>query len=124
MHLIEASRGCDFACAFCTVPAERARHTTYGVDRVLTMIDNAIESSPRWSVKRLFPIVSFIDNNFANDHDYTLELCVALKQDSRLKGWEAPATQDILRDHELIEQMAGAESGYCSPASSRWIGSS
>jgi radical SAM superfamily enzyme YgiQ (UPF0313 family) len=109
LHLVEASRGCDFACAFCTVPAERARHTRFGVDRVLTMIDDAIENSPWWSVKRLFPIVSFIDNNFANDRDYTRELCAALKEHSRVKGWGALVTQDILRDHELIEQMAGAK---------------
>jgi len=109
LHLVEASRGCDFACAFCTVPAERARHTTFGVDWVLTMIDDAIDNSPRWSVKRLYPIVSFIDNNFANDRDYTHELCAALKRHSRLKGWGALVTQDILRDHELIERMAGAK---------------
>jgi radical SAM superfamily enzyme YgiQ (UPF0313 family) len=108
LHLVEASRGCDFACAFCTVPAERARHTTYGVDRVLAMIDDAVENSSRWSVKRLFPTVSFIDNNFANDHDYTRELCVALKRYSRVKGWGALVTQDILHDRELIEQMADA----------------
>jgi hypothetical protein len=109
MHLIEASRGCDFACSFCTVPAERARHTRYGVERVLAMIDDAIETSPRWSVKRLFPTVSFIDNNFANDRDYTRELCAALRHNARLKGWGALVTQDILRDRSLIEQMAGAK---------------
>jgi radical SAM superfamily enzyme YgiQ (UPF0313 family) len=109
LHLVEASRGCDFACAFCTLPAERARHATFGVDRVLTMIDDAIENSPWWSVKRLFPIASFIDNNFANDRDYTRELCAALSRHSRLKGWGALVTQDVLRDHQLIEQMAGAK---------------
>ena len=111
MHLVEASRGCDFACSFCTVPAERARHTTYGVDRVLTMIDDAIRASPWWSPKRHYPIVSFIDNNFANDRDYTIELCAALRRHPRVKGWGALVTQDVLRDHELIEQMADAKCG-------------
>lgn len=109
LHLVEASRGCDFACSFCTVPAERARHTTFGVDRVLAMIDDAIDSSPWWSMKRRYPIVGFIDNNFANDGPYTRELCAALRRHPRLKGWGALVTQDILRDHDLIEQMAGAK---------------
>jgi radical SAM superfamily enzyme YgiQ (UPF0313 family) len=111
LHLVEASRGCDFACAFCTVPAERARFTRFGADRVRAMIDDAIDSSPWWSLKRFYPIVSFIDNNFANDRAYTLELCTILKGHSRLKGWGALVTQDVLRDHELIERMAGAGCG-------------
>jgi radical SAM superfamily enzyme YgiQ (UPF0313 family) len=67
IHLVEASRGCNFRCDFCVIPAEGARHTKFGVSRVSEMINNAIETSPRLSLRRLYPVVMFIDNNFAND---------------------------------------------------------
>ena len=106
IHLIEASRGCNFTCDFCVIPAEKARHTPYGVARVADMIDAAIKHSPRFSFKKLCPFLWFIDNNFANDKEYARELCAHLRAHSRVKGWGALVTQDILRNHDLISEMA------------------
>lgn len=60
------------------ISAENARHTRFGVDRVMEMIDNAIAASPPMSLKRLYPSISFIDNNFANNRAYARDLVAAL----------------------------------------------
>jgi len=109
LHLVEASRGCNFKCGFCTIPAEGARHTRFGVERVMRMIDSAIAASPRLSLKRLYPSISFIDNNFANNRAYTRRLIEALGAHPRIKGWAALVTQEVLSDHELIAEMAAAK---------------
>ncbi|QKV80727.1 radical SAM protein [Amycolatopsis sp. Hca4] len=106
LHLIEASRGCNFRCDFCVIPAENARHTRFGVDRVLEMIDNAIAASPPMSLKRLYPSISFIDNNFANNRAYARDLVTALGAHRRVRAWGALITQETLGDHELIAAMA------------------
>lgn len=105
-HLIEASRGCNFKCDFCVIPAEGARHTKYGADRVMQSIDDAIDASPKRSIRRLMPTVWFIDNNFGNDLRYLRELCGRLSRRRRLKGWGALVTQDILKNHKVIDLMA------------------
>lgn len=106
IHLIEASRGCNFKCDFCTIPAEKARHQVYGVERVLEGIRDSIAAAPRFSVKRLYPAVWFIDNNFANNLAYARELCAALKAEPQLKGWGALVTSDVLSNKDLIQLMA------------------
>ena len=105
-HLIEASRGCNFKCDFCVIPAEGARHTKYGADRVMQSLDDAIAASPSGSIRRLMPTIWFIDNNFGNDLRYLRELCARLGQDRRLKGWGALVTQDILKNRKIIDLMA------------------
>lgn len=105
-HLVEASRGCNFKCDFCVIPAEGARHTKYGVERVMQAIDDAIAASPRGSLRHWAPTIWFIDNNFGNDLRYLRELCARLSQDRRLKGWGALVTQDILKNRKIIDLMA------------------
>ncbi|USQ94570.1 B12-binding domain-containing radical SAM protein [Caulobacter sp. RL271] len=105
-HLVEASRGCNFKCDFCVIPAEGARHTKYGVQRVTQAIDDAVAASPFWSLRRWLPTVWFIDNNFGNDLRYLRELCAELAKDRRLKGWGALVTQDILKNRKIIDLMA------------------
>ena len=109
IHLIEASRGCNFKCDFCIIPAEKSRHQIYGVDHVLQGIRDSIAAAPRLSLKRLYPVVWFIDNNFANNLDYTRELCAALKAEPQLKGWGALVTSDVLSNKELIRLMADSK---------------
>ena len=46
VHFVEASRGCNFKCDFCSIPAERARHATYHIDEIRTNISDAIEKKP------------------------------------------------------------------------------
>ena len=106
MHLVEASRGCNFRCDFCVIPAEKARHTPFGTPRVLRMIDASIGGSPRLSLKSLLPIIWFIDNNFGNNPAKLRELCAELKSHRRVWAWGALVTQDVLRNRSLIAEIA------------------
>ena len=109
VHLIEASRGCNFRCDFCVIPAENARHTRYGAGRVQRMIADAIAASPRFSLRRRLPCVMFIDNNFANHLPNLREVCAALKAERRVKAWGALVTQDMLRNREIVSMMADSK---------------
>jgi radical SAM superfamily enzyme YgiQ (UPF0313 family) len=106
VHFIEASRGCNFKCDFCSIPAEGARHATYHIDDIRTNISDAIATSPWWWVKRWYPMVWFIDNNFANDLSYVREICKVLGADRRIKIWGALVTQDLLYNDEILQLMA------------------
>jgi hypothetical protein len=109
VHFVEASRGCNFKCDFCSIPAEKATHAVYEVSNVAENINNSIESSPRFSIRRLYPFVSFIDNNFSNNLGHLREICRILKADKRIKMWGALITQDLLRNRELIRLMADSK---------------
>lgn len=105
-HLIEASRGCNFRCNFCVLPAEGARHTKYGVDRVMQSIHDAIDASPLLSMRRIFPVIWFIDNNFSNDLVYLRALCKRLRSDKRVSSWGALVTQDVMKNRAVVAEMA------------------
>jgi hypothetical protein len=85
VHVIEASRGCNFKCDFCVIAAERARNATYGVDAVMEAIRDSIAAAPRSSAKRLYPVVWFLDNDFANNF-LTCARCAAPSRRSRRSG--------------------------------------
>ncbi len=106
IHLIEASRGCSFRCAFCAVPAEGANHTPYGVDLVRQIVDDAIDQSPRFSFRRNVPIVFFVDNNFGDDQPRMWALAEMMNAHPRVKAWGALVTQNVLHDRAAIERLA------------------
>lgn len=108
VHLVEASRGCNFTCDFCVIPAEGARHTKFGVDRTMRAIDASIRAAPWGSLRRHFPAVLFIDNNFSNDRKYLRDMCARLKAHARVRNWGALITQDALKDRDLIREMAAS----------------
>jgi hypothetical protein len=108
VHLVEASRGCNFTCDFCVIPAEGARHTKFGVKRTMRAIDASLQAAPRGSVRRLFPTVLFIDNNFSNDRKYLRDMCANLKAHPRVRDWGALITQDALKDRDLIREMSAS----------------
>ena len=105
-HLLEASRGCSFTCTFCILPAERNGHLAYGASTVEHAVDRAVDSSPRWSFRRLFPMIWFMDNNFSDDPKYLVALCQALASHRRVRAWGALITQNVLRDRDTIRLMA------------------
>ena len=110
-HLIEASRGCSFQCSFCVMPAEGNKYAAYGVAQTEAAIARSIDTSPKWSVRRRWPMLWFMDNNFSDDRAYMTALCASLKANTRVKAWGALITQNILRDRALIAMMADAKCG-------------
>ncbi len=109
VHFIESSRGCNFRCDFCVVAAEQARHAAYDVDTVMQAIRDSIESAPPLSLQRRYPVVWFLDNNFAGNLRHLRAMCAALKAEPRVKLWGAMVTQDVLRNRELVRMMADAK---------------
>ena len=110
-HLIEASRGCSFTCSFCVMPAENNRFVAYGVAATEAAIERSIATSPRWSIRRRWPMLWFMDNNFSDDRAYLTVLCERLAANPRVKAWGALITQNVLRDRELIAMMARSKCG-------------
>ena len=108
-HLVEASRGCSFKCTFCVIPSEVGDHATYDLPAVKRAIDNSLTTSPRFSFRRWFPLVIFLDNNFSDDRAYMLKVCEMMRVDRRIRGWAALVTQNVLNDRELVRHLAAAK---------------
>lgn len=105
VHLIEASRGCNYQCKFCVLPAEGARHTPYELEGLFESIENSIKTSPPLSLRRNYPIIWFVDNNFTNNINHLTKLCDLLHKDHSIKAWGALVTQNVLEDRSLIRYM-------------------
>lgn len=91
---IEISRGCNFACKFCTITKVYNQKTT------LRPIDEIIEDLKTIGTK----FVAFIDENASFDFEYRKELyskMIPLK-----KKWTAQMTVKSLLNEELVELMA------------------
>ena len=106
LHLIEASRGCNFRCSFCVIPAEGARHTSYDLSTVKAAVDNAIATSPWFSFRRWYPMIFFVDNNFSSDRRRMLEIADMLRANKKVRAWGAMVTQDVLHDRKLVQCLA------------------
>lgn len=105
VHFIEASRGCNFRCSFCVIPAEGATHATYGLDDLEYAISNAIDTSPWLSIRRHYPVIWFVDNNFSDNLAYAKAVCRLLRDNKRVRAWGALVTQNILRDREFLQYL-------------------
>lgn len=108
-HLLEASRGCSFRCRFCVIPAEKARYANYQLSAVAAAIKAALATAPWWSLRRWYPTFLFLDNNFADDRDHMLAVCELMQDHSRIRGWAALLTQDVLSDRDLVRRLAKAK---------------
>jgi hopanoid C-2 methylase len=109
VHLLESSRGCSFRCSFCVMPHEVGGHATYGISNLTESIENALATSPRFSFRRWYPTIIFLDNNFSDDRQYMLQVCDLMRNHPKLRGWAALVTQNIMHDRELIKSMADAK---------------
>jgi len=109
LHLIEASRGCNFRCSFCVVPAEGVEHTSYQLSIVKAAVDDAIASSPLYSLRRWYPMIFFVDNNFGSDRRRMLKIADMLCANKKVRAWGAMVTQDVFHDRELLKRLASAK---------------
>ncbi len=106
MHLIEASRGCSFKCAFCTMPAEVGRHARYALADLERALDSARASAPWFSFRRWYPVVLLLDNNFSDNRAHMLAVAELLAARRDVRGWGALVTQNILHDRKLLRALA------------------
>lgn len=109
VHLVEASRGCNYKCNFCSIPAENVRHSVYGLDTTMHNIRNAISNVGPFNLKFWYPFVYFIDNHFTINKRHVRELCAQLKSEKRLRKWGALFSQDMLADRELVDLLADSK---------------
>lgn len=105
-HLMETSRGCRFKCNFCVIPAEVGGHATYDLATIAAGIDDAIAASPLFSIRRWYPMLNFLDNNFSDDRAHMLAVAELLGSHPRVRGWSALVTQNVLHDRGLIRTLA------------------
>lgn len=106
VHLVEASRGCNYKCSFCTIPAENVRHSVYSIETTMHNIRNAMNNVGWRDLKYWYPFVYFIDNHFTINKRHVRELCKHLKAEKRLRKWGALFSQDMLADRKLIDLLA------------------
>lgn len=95
---IATSRGCPFACRFCSViPMFGRKYRFKTIERVISEL-KAVASG----TKHVF----FIDDNFAANKERTKSLLRAMKDNNIRLEWSAQVRTDIARDPELIRLMA------------------
>jgi radical SAM superfamily enzyme YgiQ (UPF0313 family) len=95
---IATSRGCPFACNFCSVIQIFGRKYRFkSIDRVIEEI-KAIASSKAH--------VFFVDDNFAANKRRTKELLQAMLDNNIKIEWSAQVRADIARDPEILRLMA------------------
>lgn len=108
-HLAESSRGCSFKCSFCVIPSEVGAHARYTLESFAASIENALDSAPVFSLRRWYPMVMLLDNNFSDNRAHMLAVCDMLKNHPRIRGWGALVTQNVLQDRETIARFAEAK---------------
>lgn len=95
---IATSRGCPFACKFCSViPMFGRRYRFKSIQRVMEEIKSVPSSCNH---------VFFVDDNFAANKKRTKELLRSMKESNFKLEWSAQVRTDIARDPELLKLMA------------------
>jgi radical SAM superfamily enzyme YgiQ (UPF0313 family) len=97
-RVIQATRGCPFACSFCSVPAVNPGFRARPVAEV--MRDIQFDSFPFWWQRK---VVWFWDDNLTARRAYIKELLQAMIP--LKKWWLTQASMDIVKDPELLELM-------------------
>jgi radical SAM superfamily enzyme YgiQ (UPF0313 family) len=97
-RVVQATRGCPFFCAFCSVPAVNPGFRTRPVADVLQ--DIAYDDFSHWWQRK---VVWFWDDNLTAKRAYIKELLRAMIP--LKKWWLTQASMDIAKDPELLELM-------------------
>ena len=97
-RVVQATRGCPFACSFCTVPSLNPGFRTRPVRDVLADID--YDNFPHWWQRR---VVWFWDDNLTAKRSYIKQLLREMIP--RKRWWLTQASMDIVRDRELLDLM-------------------
>ena len=103
---IQTSRGCPFACSFCSVTGMFGNKYRFRSTR------NIIEELRRYD--RPGNAIFFYDDNFAADRERTKDLLQAMIREKFKFQWTTQVRADIAQDAELVEMMreAGCHTVY------------
>jgi len=95
---VATSRGCPFACKFCSViPMFGRKYRFKSINKVIEEIK---------AVANMSPHVFFVDDNFAANKQRTKALLRAIADNNIDIEWSAQTRADIAKDPELIQLMA------------------
>ena len=100
-RVVQSTRGCPFACSFCSVPSLNPGFRIRPVDDVIQ--DIQYEGFHHWWQNK---IVWFWDDNLTANRDYIkalLEAMIPLK-----RWWLTQASMDIVHDQELLDLMVAS----------------
>ncbi|MGD8456287.1 MAG: radical SAM protein [Anaerolineales bacterium] len=104
IYLMETSRGCPHACAFCeTTRFFGKRWRPKSPQRVIGEIQRLVETCDAW-------IIHFADDNFTADVKRVLCICKALQRETTLPAFFMVSARgdDLISDPELLPAMAAA----------------
>lgn len=97
-RVIQATRGCPFSCAFCSVPAVNPGFRVRPIGEVLN--DIRYDAFPHWWQRK---VAWFWDDNLTAKRAYVKELLRAMIP--LKKWWLTQASMDITNDPELLRLM-------------------
>lgn len=97
---IQASRGCPYDCAFCSVTGMFGRRFRF------RSVDNVMEELKRHNQRRLQ--VFFYDDNLAANPTWFAELLERMSREKQPFRWSAQVRVEVARDRELLVLMKRA----------------
>ncbi|MGD8948202.1 MAG: radical SAM protein [Desulfobacterales bacterium] len=95
---MQATRGCPYSCAFCTVPVMNPGLRKRPIEDVVR--DMSYDAFGHWWQRK---VVWFWDDNLTIDRQYSKALLTAMKP--LQKWWLTQASVDIAQDDELLTLM-------------------
>jgi hypothetical protein len=102
----EATRGCPFACEFCTLTGLGTRFHTRAIARVLRDIragQRMLRGRSTWWQRR---VVGFMDNNIGGRPAWLRELCDAIAPLD--VHWASSITFNVLRDEAMLDRLSAS----------------
>ena len=100
-RVVQTTRGCPFACSFCSVPSLNPGFRTRPVEEVIR--DIQYDAFPHWWQRK---VVWFWDDNLTANRPYIKALLRAMIPLKR--WWLTQASMDIVHDAELLDLMVAS----------------